>query len=79
MAIFGLRKPLNLADFSEFLDLYCSKLPQIWYVYVFLLVLTKSREKKLNFSFCLVFLVKFDRFLEKVDFLPVHAMEHKYI
>ena len=45
MAIFDPRKPLNLAYFRGFWELYCSKLLQIWFVNVFLLVLTEFGEK----------------------------------
>ena len=72
MAIFGPRKPLNLAYFRGFRELYCSKLLQIWFVNVFLLVLTKYGEKMYFFFILDDFVVKIDHFLEKVDFLPVH-------
>ena len=69
MAIFDPRKPLNLAYFRRFWELYCSKLLQIWFVNVFLLVLTESGENFWFFKFLGV-LVKIVHFFRKKWFSP---------
>ena len=72
MATFDPRKPLKLAYFRGFWELYCSKLLQIWFVIVFMYLFQLNMVKKIDCYHFGGFCSENWPFFRKSDFLPVH-------